>query len=172
MDIFKFFFFWVTGSKAYSQEGLGFHKEFFVNNGGFLYGIVLALIIGIVISAIFYFGMCNNFSLAKVRNWWISLAVAGILTFFVSDLMLIGGNGSKASTTFYHGNTEWVKDHRKSPNVKDYSAKKVSIEQKLKKWGDVRFPFDMSCAIYGMIFFFAGTCVFKGYSKYGKKIPW
>ncbi len=172
MEFFKFLFFWVAGTDAYAKDGLGFHKEFFVNNGGFLYGFLIALLIGLVICTIFYFGMCNNFSLAKVRNWWICLIVTAIATFFVSDLVVIGGNGSKAATTFYHSNTEWVKEHRKSPNVKDYTAKKVKIEQKLKKWSDVRFPFDTTCAIYGIVFYVVGTCVFKGFSKYGVKIPW
>lgn len=172
MEFFKFLFFWVAGIDAYAKDGLGFHKEFFVNHGGFLIGFLIALLLGIAICAIFYFGLCKNFSLAKVHNWWICLVVTAIVTFFASDLIVIGGNGSKASTTFYHSNIEWVKEHRTSPNVKDYTAKKVKIEQSLKRWGDVRFPFDMTCAVYGVVFYVAFTCVFKGYSKYGAKIPW
>lgn len=173
MEFFKFLFFWVAGSDAYAKDGLGFHKEFFVNNGGFLYGFLIAALIGLVICAIFYFGMCNNFSLAKVRNWWICLIVTAIATFFVSDLVVIGGNGSKLPTSFYKSNIGWVDVQRKKkvPNIKDYTAKKVKIEQKLKKWSDVRFPFDTTCAIYGIVFYVAISCFAKGYSKYGKKIP-
>lgn len=172
MGFFKILFFWVANTAAYAKDGLGFHKDYFLNNGGFLYGFLMAVIIGLVISAVFYLGLCSNFSLAKTRNWWICLVITGIVTFFGADLVLIGGNGSKAPTTFYKSNEEFVKEHRKSPNVKEYTAKKVKIEQSLKKWGDVRFPFDTMCSLYGMVFFVGGAFLFKGFSRHGSQIPW
>ena len=48
MKVFEFFFFPVSGSESY-KDALAFHTNYFVNNGGFLWGLLLALVVAILI---------------------------------------------------------------------------------------------------------------------------
>ena len=166
----KFLFFLVTGNKAY-KDGLGFHQSFF-EQSGFMWGIIIAAAIAIIIAAIFYFGLTKNITLAKRPNWWICLLIVAIATFFVSDFMVIGGNGSTNEMTFYQANENYVKSKKRDPKIKQYTEKKVKIRQELKKWNDVRLPFDLNCAIWGCIVFVAGSAVMKRYSVNATQIPW
>lgn len=167
MNFFQTLFFWVTGSKAWN-DSLKFHSHYFTDECGFLYGLIIAIVVGVAVSAIFYFGLCRTFSLANTRNWLISLIVTILISFFAADIFVIG-TGKKSG--FYRANKEWVAKHSTDVNAKKYAATEKKINKNVKAWKDVRVPFDGNVAIYGVIFFFIGTLSFKGYSEHGTKVP-
>lgn len=170
MKFFEFFFFPVSGSNAY-KDALGFHKNYFVDNSGFLYGFILAAIIGIVFAAIFYFIFCNNYSIAKKLNWWIISLVVAVGSYFASDLCLIGGQGSTSVSTFYGCNEQYVRENRNKPNTKQYARLNMKIKGELQKQKDVRVPFDLTCAGWSWLIFFGFSIWWKRYSKHGTQIP-
>ncbi|MDE6754202.1 MAG: hypothetical protein K2J82_06290 [Muribaculaceae bacterium] len=170
MKIFEFFFFPVSGSESY-KDALGFHNNFFITHNGFLWGLILALIIAVVAAGIFYFVMDKNYTLAKPLNWWIISIVVAVIGYFGADIFLIGGQGSNSPSTFYGTNSEWVKEHRKKPNAKEYPKFKIKIENELRKQKDVRIPFDLTCAGWAWLLFLGTSLCFKRYSVNSTQIP-
>ena len=89
MKVFEFFFFPVSGSESY-KDALGFHTNYFVNNGGFLWGLLLAFAVAILIALIFYFGLCKNYNFAKKANWWIASVVVAVIAYLSLRHIFVG----------------------------------------------------------------------------------
>lgn len=186
MNFFSFLYFAVTGNDAFKGDTMGYHTYYFLDHWGCMYGILLALLVAGVCSAVFYLGLCRKFSLATSPNWWITLLVCGAVSFGLSDTILIGHKQKTQTSTFnFHGSmNEMLKDggyHKpgesKKRNIspdhaKNLQIEKTKIETNLKKWKDVRLPFDATTGCYAMLFFVLWAFVFKGYSEHGTQIPW
>ena len=166
----EYLFFPVSGNDAYNDT-LGFHTNYFINNNGFLWSLLVAVGIALVLSLLFYFAFARNITLAKKLNWFICSLIVGGLSYGACDLFLIGQPGSQSTITFYNANNELVKSKVADPMAPSYAQKKIEIENDLKKYKDVRVPFDFTTAAWSWIFFFGISCCIKGYSKYANHIP-
>ena len=52
-------FFFVTNSQAW-KDTREFHENFFVTHNAFMYGVLTAIIVALVLALVFYFGCCNK----------------------------------------------------------------------------------------------------------------
>ncbi len=177
-----FLYFWVTSSKCWEGQ---YHENFFNASGGFLWGFLGALILGIVGALLFYFLCCNSKEsgkYAKIGVWWIFMAVTAVVSYFYADLVLIG-QSSTADTasvfyshSFYKANDDYyVKktgEASVSPTViADLTKVKNEISSDLDKGGDVRFEFDLTTALLSALFFFLASLAVKRFTVTGKAIP-
>jgi len=188
MEFFKYFFFTVTGDKAYKAE-TWFHTNFFETNGAFFFGLLWAFIIGVALAAIFYLVCCNNKesnALAKIHVWAIFLILAGALTFFVADWGIIGQRGAKVGSSFYEHSfykaneklfTELTNPSKhaeiaKNPTVvQQLASTKQNIKQDLDHGKDVRNIFNITCVVWSIIFFYLASITIKGYTRFGIPVP-
>lgn len=168
----KYLFFFVSGSDAY-KDALGFHSNYFETHNGFLYGLILALVIALIMAVVFYFIICKKYALATKRTWWILSILVAVISYFATDILLIGGQGSTAERpyTFYGCNELLVIEKKSKPNAKQYRKLKMKIESELQKYKDVRFPFDITCAGWGWLFFLGASIPLKRFSVNGTQIP-
>lgn len=179
MDLFYFL---VTGSKAWEPH---FHENFFNVQGGFLWGIIGALIIGVVCSCAFYFGCCNSSKSSKLANinvWTISLVISAVIAYLYADLVVIGDSATTDNTSvfrthsFYKANDDYFIQQTSKPGVSqtfinDLTQKKNEIKNNLDKGGDVRFDYDITTAFLAAIFFFFTSILVKRFTINGKSIP-
>lgn len=177
-----FIYFLVTGSDAWEPH---FHNHFFVTCNGFMWGLIGALIIGILFAAAFYFGCCNSSNsvkLANIKVWSVFLLISGIVGYFYADCILIGtsDNSDDSSMTrkysFYKANDYYFIEETSKPGVapayiQDLTRTKNEISDNLDKGGDVRFDFDITTAVLAVIFFFLSGLVIKRLTIAGKAIP-
>lgn len=170
MKPLEYFFIPVSSADAY-KDALGFHTNYFVNNYGFLWALLVGVGIALVISLIFYFVFATNTTRSQKVNWWIASLIVGLMTYGATDLFLIGNQGSTSATSFYGVNELYVKENRQKPNASQYKSINRKIKEDLKKGKDVRVPFDFTAAVWSWIFFLGISACLKGYSKFGTQIP-
>lgn len=177
-----FIYFAVTGSKAWEPL---YHENFFVTQGGFVWGLIGALIIGALFACIFYFGCCNSKKSVKSATlsvWAVMLVISGVVTYLYADMVIIGDSKSTDNTSvfraysFYKANDDYFIKETSQPNVSQtviasLTQKKNEIYDNLNKGGDVRFDFDLTTAILGMIFYFLTSMIVKRFTLAGKSIP-
>ena len=179
MNILEAMYFLVSGSKAYKEDGLGFHTFFFDNGNGFLFGFLLALAIAVLVAMIFYLGFCmkkETFSAAKTTNWVVGLILVGVLSFFANDLLLVGTPVTNANTQSVNGGvTTYYKSNESFVKVKKYDQQYVDAKNKLnkqiQKWGDVRIQYDLNTALWCMIIYVGVSLCIKGFTPFGNCIP-
>lgn len=178
----EFFYFLVTGSKSWT---LNFHENFFNVHGGFFWGVIGALIIGVICALVFYFGCCNSKKSAAMANigvWAGFLVVCALIGYIYADMIVIGKSGNVDQSSifyrysFYKANNEYYIDQTNQPNVpqttiKELQATKNQIESELDKGGDVRFSYDLTTAILALIFYFITSLIVKRFTINGKTIP-
>lgn len=177
-----FFYFLVTGSEAWE---LHYHKNFFITQGGFLWGVIGALIVGVIVACAFYFGCCNSSKTSKSANvgvWAISLCLCAVVSYFYADMVVIGDtkttdiNSVFRVHSFYKANDDYYiaksQDRTMTPTMlSELNQKKIEIKSNLDKGGDVRFEFDITTAILAVIFFFLASIIVKRFTINGKTIP-
>lgn len=177
-----FFYFLVTGSKAWEPH---FHKNFFIDQGGFSWGLYGALIIGAVVACAFYFGCCNSSKTSKSANigvWAVSLCLCAVISYFYADFVVIGdskttdNNSVFRTHSFYKANDDYFIKVTSQPGVSqtlidDLTQKRNEIKYNLDKGGDVRFDFDITTAVLAVIFFFITSVIVKRFTINGKTIP-
>jgi len=177
----EFFYFLVTGSKSWEPI---YHENFF-NGGGFTHGVVIALILGILFSVIFYFGFCNSNEESKMANigvWAVALVISAALTFFYADMIIIGKSGITDNESvmrthsFYKANEEYYISRVGQPNVSQQEIlqladQKMTIKSNLDKGDDVRFVFNLTSAILAGLFFFLTSIIVKRFTTNGRHIP-
>lgn len=154
------------------NDSLGFHHHYFVEHLGFVWGLVLAVVIALISAALFYFIGCNNFKFSKRVNWWFCSVLVAVISFFACNAILIGKKGSDKTFNFHGSNEQLVRNNRKSPRAENYRELKVKIEKDLKNHGDIWWGFNVSCAGATWLCFLGFSAWFKGYSKFGVKIPY
>lgn len=166
-----FFYFLVAGNEAFEPQ---YHENYFVAQNGFLYGLLLALVIACVAAGIFYYVMCNNkrdVRFVTVPTWAITGIIGVIIAIAVADLFLIGRN---SETGFYAANEQFYTDQSKDMSDTDattFSNLKAQIAQDLDENGDVRITYDLTTGFWCFIFFFIISTAIKGGSLHGKVIP-
>jgi len=173
--MFKTLFYPVANSADF-KDGLNFHKYYFVDNNGFLYGLLLALAVAVIVAAVYYFGLARNVAFCKTKFWWVSLICAFVISFFGANFALIGTKQSKPSISFYQNIEDRFKDQGQKKNMigkeDQYRKKRSEIIKKADKWGDVRLSYDLTCGVWAIIFFVGSSAVFKRFSPGATQIPW
>lgn len=177
-----FFYFLVTDSQSWDPH---YHQNFFVTQGGFLWGLIGAAVIGIVSALIFYFGCCNNKYAAKnatLGMWSVFLILAGVVSYFYADLVLIGSPGTTDNASifrrysFYKANDDFfivqTSQGNASPTyIQQLTQTKNKIKSDLDKGGDVRFDFDITTAFLSILVFFLTSLCVKRLTLHGRAIP-
>ncbi len=180
MEIFYFF---VRQSKAW--DGLvGYHENFFIHQGGFMMGFLGALIFGIIVACVFYFGCCNSKKTSKyatISAWAISLAIAAVIGYFYADLVIIGKPKAEEASlfrrySFYQANKDYCIEKTKGSEVSetsktDFRETRDKIDEDLSHYRDVRFSFDMTTAVLAILFFFLTSLFVKRFTINGRSIP-
>jgi hypothetical protein len=177
-----FFYFLVTGSKAWEPH---YHQNFFITQGGFLLGVIGALIIGAVFALAFYFGCCNSKKSSKSANlsvWALFLLLGAVVSYFYADLVVIGDtattdkNSVFRTHSFYEANNQYYLQKTNQSGVsktlmEDLTNKRNEIKSNLDKGGDVRFDYDITTAVLAILFFFIVSVIVKRFTINGKTIP-
>lgn len=177
-----FFYFLVTSSKAWEPR---FHENFFNSQGGFLWGFIGALVLGVICACAFYFGCCNNKKSAKSASigvWAVTLVICGILGYFYADLVIIGDSATTDNGSifrrhsFYKANDDYfIKETGKAgvsdTVIKQLTQTKNEIKTNLDRGGDVRFDYAITTAVLALLFYFLTSIIIKRFTVNGKTIP-
>ena len=173
-------FFWVN-----LEDDYGFHNQFFVEENAFLTGLIVSLVIGVVVSAAYYFGCCNSktsLSTVNIPSWVIALCLAGGLSYLVADFAIIGKANTVDEDSMFRRNSFYVSMQK---HYKNAYASEIDDEQQLQPvmdvmteisnnldaGKDVRLPFDLGCVIYAILFFYITSICVKGMTSNGAAIP-
>lgn len=177
-----FFYFLVTDNKAWEPH---YHENFFNAQGGFLLGIIGALVIGVICACAFYFGCCNSKKTSKSANlgtWAITMFICAVVAYFYADLVVIGDPATTDNTSifrthsFYKANDDYYIQETSKPNVSetlinDLTQTKNTIKTSLDKGGDVRFDYDITTTLLAAIFFYLTSLIVKRFTINGRTIP-
>ncbi|MDE6409355.1 MAG: hypothetical protein K2K81_03805 [Muribaculaceae bacterium] len=186
----KFFYFLVDWDGKYSSK---LHEFYFEHAGGFTYGILLALVAALILAIVYYFILGRSVTTAKMGNWWICGIFALVVTFLVSDFVIIGQEPTKKEYShgkelekkltykysFYRsmdkavkpGNDTLIKSDMTPGEKQGFTTEKKKIATNLNKGGDVRYTFSVNTTIWCAIFFFIFSMLFKGMSEAAKTKP-
>lgn len=173
MDIFYFL---VTSLEAYKDQ-YGFHSAYFADGSGFMTGLLLSVIIGVVLALVFYFSLCNGKStkFATRANWFVMLLVVAVLTYFTGEIFIIGSEG-QPGTGFYefcqNYANNYVSEHvGNNQTVQACLLEYNTIIENLKQGKDVAFLFNINNVIYSVVTFFLTSLGVKNLTKHGSQIP-
>lgn len=177
-------FYFVTHSDAWVDDVQNFHFNYFMDEGGFAELFIAAVVIGVVVSAIFYFGFCNSEKsnkLATLANWFICMVVAAVVAFGYTDIITIGhdANDEGVRTGFYQSNEDYynakcdnqVEEGLTAQDINDLGQRKDIIAGDLNDWNDVRLPLDLMVTFYAVLFYFLASILLKRFTINGKTIP-
>ena len=178
----NFIYYFVTSSKCWEAR---FHENFFNAGGGFIHGLIAALVIGAIFACIFYFCCCNSKTSAKMATigvWALFLAIAGVASYFYADMIVIGDSSAKDNKSifrtysFYKANDDFFINESKKPTsspsyISELTAKKTEIKSNLDKGGDVRQEYDFTTAAWSLVFFFITSIIIKRFTRNGKHVP-
>ena len=159
-------FLFVTNSQAW-KDTREFHENFFVSHNAFMYGVLTAIIVALVLALLFYFGCCNkrnDDSMANTGVWAGFLLVTGLLVFLTANFAFIGKSNVADSQSifykysFYKANTEFViektRDNQNQQQVDEYTTARQKIETDLNNGKDVRYSYSLGCTVYSLLFFY------------------
>lgn len=176
-------FFFVTNSQAW-KDTREFHENFFVTHNAFMYGVLTAIIVALVLALVFYFGCCNkrnDDSMANTGVWAGFLLVTGLLVFLTANFAFIGKSNVADSQSifykhsFYKANSEFViektRDNQNQQQVDEYTTARQKIETDLNNGKDVRYSYSLGCTVYSLLFFYIFSLLFKGFTYQGIAIP-
>ena len=174
MDIFYFL---VTSfsSEAYKDQ-YGFHSAYFADGSGYLTGFLLSLGIGVFLALCFYFGLCtgNSAKPATRINWWITLLLVAVITYFVCDMVVIGAAG-QPGTGFYafcqdYANN-YVSEHvGNNQTVQACLLEYNTIIDNLNQGNDVALMFNLNNVFYSVLAFVLTSFGVKNLTKHGSQI--
>lgn len=176
-------FYFVTHSDAWVEDVQNFHFNYFMDEGGFAELFIAALVIGVVVSAIFYFGFCNSKDsdkYATMGNWFIGMVLAAIIAFGYTEILSIGhdANDGGISTGFYRSNEDYYSAKCSDPENPITDAdrdalidRKGNIARDLNDWNDVRLPLDFTVCFYAVFWYFVASIGIKRFTIGGKTIP-
>lgn len=174
MDIFYFL---VTSfsSEAYKDQ-YGFHSAYFADGSGYLTGFLLSLGIGVFLALCFYFGLCNGKSAKPATriNWWVTLFLVAVITYFVCDMVVIGAAG-QPGTGFYafcqdYANN-YVSEHvGNNQTVQACLLEYNTIIDNLNQGNDVALMFNLNNVFYSVLAFVLTSFGVKNLTKHGSQI--
>ncbi|MGN0222922.1 MAG: hypothetical protein ACI4AM_02725 [Muribaculaceae bacterium] len=171
-------FYFVTNSDAWGNDLSGYHDNYFNTEGAFSELFIVALIMGVVVCAVFYFGFCNSVKSDKhatFGNWIICMVVAAIFGFVYSDFITVGSSHNDGTKSgFYQANVDYYNaqaagcDGQQSASL----AKQMNdIETDLNNYDDVRLPLDFTAAFWAVVWYFLASILLKRFTIGGKTIP-
>ena len=172
MDIFYFL---VTSFEAYKDQ-YGFHSAYFADGSGYLTGFLLSLGIGVFLALCFYFGLCNGKSAKPATriNWWVTLLLVAVITYFVCDMVVIGAAG-QPGTGFYafcqdYANN-YVSEHvGNNQTVQACLLEYNTIIDNLNQGNDVALMFNLNNVFYSVLAFVLTSFGVKNLTKHGSQI--
>lgn len=172
MDIFYFL---VTSLEAYKDQ-YGFHSAYFADRSGYLTGFLLSLGIGVFLALCFYFGLCNGKSAKPATriNWWVTLLLVAVITYFVCDMVVIGAAG-QPGTGFYafcqdYANN-YVSEHvGNNQTVQACLLEYNTIIDNLNQGKDVALMFNLNNVFYSVLAFVLTSFGVKNLTKHGSQI--
>ena len=172
MDIFYFL---VTSLEAYKDQ-YGFHSAYFADGSGYLTGFLLSLGIGVFLALCFYFGLCNGKSSKPATriNWWVTLLLVAVITYFVCDMVVIGAAG-QPGTGFYafcqdYANN-YVSEHvGNNQTVQACLLEYNTIIDNLNQGNDVALMFNLNNVFYSVLAFVLTSFGVKNLTKHGSQI--
>lgn len=185
--MFTSFFSWCTslGGKLMEGDAVDFFRDYFEQSPVCRDLFVIALIVGAVVAALFYFGICNFvFQLAKRSIWFVTLAVVFIVTFLISVPTIVGTDGGNAveSTGLFAYAYDTEAKLLNNPSLSDEGQnrfKEIAKEYRAQfSQEDSYFmkdtlPLQMAAVNggYAMIVFFLLSIGFKRFTRHGSAIP-
>ena len=178
----KTIYHFVVTSDAWEPK---FHENFFIGHDAFLFGLLWASGIGLIIACGYYFLCCNDknsIKLANLPSWCVAGVVAAILTFYVANWVIIGKSGVNDrkslfyTYSFYNANDNYYneevrKNMKNDKIVKELATTKQKIKTDLDHGNGVRTPFAGTTTILGILSFVGFSLFVKGATRNGKHIP-
>lgn len=177
----KLFFFFDAGG----MDSYGFHANFLAAESACMYAFLIALVIGVMISAAYYLGCCNsrkNIGLANIGTWFGALALSAVITYCVSDFCIIGMSNVEDDTSIFYTNSfyssmesyyqEEYADNTGTPEeLEAVMQEKDDIIDDLNAGGDIRPKFDLMSVAWCIFFFYLSSFLFKKKTINGSCIP-
>ena len=162
-------------SEAYKDQ-YGFHSAYFADGSGYLTGFLLSLGIGVFLALCFYFGLCNGKSAKPATriNWWVTLLLVAVITYFVCDMVVIGAAG-QPGTGFYafcqdYANN-YVSEHvGNNQTVQACLLEYNTIVDNLNQGNDVALMFNLNNVFYSVLAFVLTSFGVKNLTKHGSQI--
>lgn len=167
-------FYFVTHSDAWVADVQNYHSNYFVAEGGFAELFIAALVIGVAVCAIFYFGFGNRLKFTNICTWFISMVVAAVVAFGYTDITSIGHdvNDEGVSAGFYQSNEDYFNtvcinqavEGLTEQDINDLAQRKAIIAADLDAWNDVRLPLDLMVTFYAALWFFVASIIFERFT--------
>lgn len=175
-----FFFFDVEGMDDYR-----FHANFLADENACLYALLIAIIVGVVISAAYYFGCCNsrkNIGMVNIGTWLGALALSVVITYCASDFCIIGMPNVENDTSMFYTHSfyssienyyqEEYADKTGTPEeLEAVMQAKDDIIKELDGGGDIRLQFDLMSVLWCALSFYLSSFLFKKKTINGSCIP-
>lgn len=167
-------YFWVTELTTKYADKFDFHANYFVTERAFLQGFVYSLVIGAVCALAFYFCLCNGNSVKPATrvNWLIGLFIVALAGYFVSDILIMGAEGSG----FYKSINDFVrnfadKNGLDTHGIQERTAEMNLILKNLREDRDVALELNATNTIIAMLSYFLVSIGVKNFTKHGSQIP-
>lgn len=170
----------VSSLEAYADD-YGFHAHFFEEAGGFSTAFIIAIAVAAVCAIIYYFGLCmseKTIATATLPVWIVFLVLAGGVSFFASDIVVIGSEADEESeitaNNFYadlESNYIDLADGAPKTEAEEMNRAKNDIIENLNQGDDVAFMLGLNTAFWSVLFFYILSVVLKGFTVNGLAIP-
>lgn len=172
-----FLFFFVKGRETYQPESdpIRLLQNYFETEGAFTHAFLIALCVALVGLIIFYciFGM-KVFKLANHKVYWCTFAIVGVLTFCLTQFLIIGGKSSVSGFFASAETSEYVEEYFSrldGDEVTEALQNREDLEDKMDGFCDVVAATDFTNSAVALIIFFGLSFAVKGFTNHAKKIP-
>lgn len=161
---------------ANDLDAYGFHANFLSSEQSVLLMWIIAIIVGVAGSAIFYFGCCNSKTTkahANIQTWIASMVVSAVLTFCIADFAFIGLPGSESVHSFYQCNENFLDKNfdDTNPDYENAVAEKNEIADELDAYGGIRLQFDFLAVVWTLLAGYGCSFLFKKKTINGTHLP-
>lgn len=151
-----------------------FLPHYFIDNGGFTSAFVVALVVALIGIAIFYGWIGTSVDrLATVPVWLITMIVVGVVTFGVTQAVIIGSNA--AQTGVFSDIVDFSAIQQQglpSDLVPQFTANVQNLKERLDSVScDVVLALNIENAVLSMLLFFLISIGVKKLPPFTKYIP-
>ena len=198
LNIFTPFYTWCTklGERLNVQDKFfDYYKDYFQDKSVCMNVFLIAILVSLIVSVLYYLCCHTSFAAAKRYIWGIVLGLNFILIMAITPYYIVGKYdetglyaGDKhtllfnSAKTTMEGKLSLVEDddyRSKITQTAEDFAQKFKATSKIKTTAigmftmEEKIPVQMSLmnAIYGTIFFFLFSLIFKRFTTHGKAIP-
>lgn len=172
----KIYFLVSTCETWLNKDGNGYLNNYFIDEGGFTNALLIAIAVAVVAAIVFYgvIGMKFN-RLANLAVWLVTLAADAIVTFFVTQLMIIGsrdGNtGIFQSITNFRGTKLQEIPVDNIQGRTDLSNATDQLVNLLSNGCDVTTYLNVTNVVLAVVVFFVISICVKGITIHAKHVP-